>query len=326
MKALQPKTSFTIIVPALLLVMALPGCSFIEDRQDDIVPIVDAAPAQRVEYKGATPSKTAKPQATYTYTVRSGDTLGTIAQEYLGNSSRYTELLELNQLKPSDAIYTGQRLKLPTEGLQVPDTLNNNNLQPSKANVQTSRYPELETLLNQEQYSQAIQWIIKQNELANNAALQTTLVNTAQKQVDIYHRQQKVAKAEALLSDLLSNTPMTSHNKSTLQTELSKLRAEQDLITAKRFADSAQYDQSYPILLNAWKTIGQPLEQNILFTGARNKVSEDYHQKALRLYRNQELNKALSFWEKILAINPNDDLALVYQDRVKALQNKLENL
>jgi tetratricopeptide (TPR) repeat protein len=98
------------------------------------------------------------------------------------------------------------------------------------------------------------------------------------------------------------------------------------LLQAKQYADKSQFNESYNILLDAWKTVGKPLEDNILFTTTRNKVSESYHQKALRHYRNQELEDALVYWDKILAINPNDDLALVYQDRVKALQNKLENL
>ena len=60
--------------------------------------------------------------------------------------------------------------------------------------------------------------------------------------------------------------------------------------------------------------------------GHANTVYKHYHQQALRLYRNQKLDKALVYWDRILAINPSDDLALVYKDRVKALKEKLESL
>lgn len=327
MKALQLNTPSTITVSAFLLSVTLSGCSFIEDRQGDIVPIVDAAPAQRVENNNSKNLVEKKTAATYTYTVRSGDTLGTISQEYLGSANRYTELLELNELRSNDAIYVGQRLKLPTKGLRV-STDSEKQVKPQQSTVEplSVAQPGLEKLLKQEKFQEAIQWIVKQEDLGSNTNLQSILVDSVRKQVTLYRRQQNITDAESLLSNLISEAPVTDNNKSILKAELSKLRAEQDLMMAKRFADNAQYDQSYSILLNAWKTIGQPLEENILFTGVRNKVSEDYHQKALRLYRNQDLDDALNYWKKILAINPNDDLALVYQDRVKSLQNKLDNL
>lgn len=46
------------------------------------------------------------------HTVVHGDTLWAIAAKYLGNGSRYTEIVALNGLK-SNVIYTGQKLKIP---------------------------------------------------------------------------------------------------------------------------------------------------------------------------------------------------------------------
>ena len=51
---------------------------------------------------------------TATYRVKSGDSLWKIAQEQLGNGARYTEIKELNNL-PSNMIYAGQVLKMPTK-------------------------------------------------------------------------------------------------------------------------------------------------------------------------------------------------------------------
>ncbi len=50
-----------------------------------------------------------------TYTVKAGDTLWDIAQNQLGNGSRYKEIMTLNGLT-SDVIQPGQVLKLPTGG------------------------------------------------------------------------------------------------------------------------------------------------------------------------------------------------------------------
>jgi len=50
------------------------------------------------------------------YTVKSGDTLGKIAQNLLGSSSKYTAIFEANKplLSDPDKIYVGQNLRIPS--------------------------------------------------------------------------------------------------------------------------------------------------------------------------------------------------------------------
>jgi nucleoid-associated protein YgaU len=49
------------------------------------------------------------------YTVKSGDTLGKIAQEHYGSASKYTVIFEANKpmLSDPDKIYPGQQLRIP---------------------------------------------------------------------------------------------------------------------------------------------------------------------------------------------------------------------
>jgi nucleoid-associated protein YgaU len=57
----------------------------------------------------------ATPAESEFYTVKSGDTLGKIAQEHYGAASRYTAIFEANQpmFNSPDNIYPGQKLRLP---------------------------------------------------------------------------------------------------------------------------------------------------------------------------------------------------------------------
>ena len=295
-----------------------------------MVPIVDATPAKAINSQYDVNRDDTKSEQTYTYTVRSGDTLGTISQRYLGASSRYTELLKLNKLSPNSSIFVGQKLKLPTNGLTIPKSDTGTKVSKTQVSsspkIATNSYPELEALIKAEEYNQAIQWALKHDNIGHDDALQKQLIVAAKAQSTYYKRQQKTQDAKVFLSSLLNDSRLSASSKAQLRSELATLQAEQRLVTAKELADKSQFDESYNLLLSAWNKVGKPLEENILFTTTRNKVSENYHQQALRLYRNQKLDDALIFWEKILAINPNDDLALVYQDRVKALQNKLDNL
>lgn len=50
-----------------------------------------------------------------THTVKSGETLGTIAAKYLGDKSRYTQILAVNpQITNPNLIKVGQVIKIPT--------------------------------------------------------------------------------------------------------------------------------------------------------------------------------------------------------------------
>lgn len=71
--------------------------------------------AQGAEQSGDLPSPPHETeQQDTTYIIKSGDTLWGIAERYLGNGSKYSELKSLNGLT-SDTIYPGQTIKIPTE-------------------------------------------------------------------------------------------------------------------------------------------------------------------------------------------------------------------
>jgi nucleoid-associated protein YgaU len=55
------------------------------------------------------------PVATTTYTVKAGDTLGTIAQQFYGDSKQYTKIYEANKgtIASTNLIYVGQVLVIP---------------------------------------------------------------------------------------------------------------------------------------------------------------------------------------------------------------------
>src|SRR5690606_8140053 len=65
-----------------------------------------AAPAQSTGYR-----------ARY-YTIKSGDTLSGIANEYYGDANRWQELFEASRevIKGPDKIYPGQRIRVPVDG------------------------------------------------------------------------------------------------------------------------------------------------------------------------------------------------------------------
>lgn len=307
----------------LFLALALSGCSFVEDRSEEPVEIIDVSDGTRSYVSGKSVQSD-----TIQYTVRSGDTLGSIAKKMLGNAQRYLEIAELNNIEPQAPIYVGQQLQLPSKGLILVKPRSTQQVQTQKepsTEQPTESTSEMDTLLSEQRYYEAIEYARAQEDLAENNQLQEKLIIATQNQVRQFRQQGSVGEAEELLQLLIDDERLSESSQQILQSNLAALNVEQDLVEAKRLADNQEFDDSYDILLSAWQVSGTDLESNALFTGTRNKVSEHYHQQALRLYRNQKLDEALVYWDRILAINPSDDLALVYKDRVKALKEKLES-
>jgi LysM repeat protein len=85
----------------------------IPDWQQEVVADIKVRPGAQ---SAPAPAATA-PQ---TYTVQSGDTLGKIAKQYLGNAGAYMDIFNANKdvLKDPDKIYPGQVLKIPAHAHQ----------------------------------------------------------------------------------------------------------------------------------------------------------------------------------------------------------------
>ena len=69
----------------------------------------------KAQAQAAPAASSSKPPQMQTYTVQSGDTLGSIAKRMLGNASSYMEIFNANrdQLSDPNMIKPGQVLKIP---------------------------------------------------------------------------------------------------------------------------------------------------------------------------------------------------------------------
>lgn len=103
------------------------------------------ASRSKVTSSGGTATRTG---VTY-YTVKSGDTLSSIAARTLGSASRWHEIADLNSLRDPNHISPGQRLKMPTGAVSGAV----NRVQAGKANVPTSTKTVKTTSSNQWHYT-----------------------------------------------------------------------------------------------------------------------------------------------------------------------------
>ncbi|MEM7100944.1 MAG: LysM domain-containing protein [Pseudomonadota bacterium] len=60
--------------------------------------------------------------------------------------------------------------------------------------------------------------------------------------------------------------------------------------------------------------------------GAKEGLTDRYHREASAAFRAQELEKAISLWDEVLALDPEHSNALVYRAQAQELQERLSNL
>lgn len=58
----------------------------------------------------------------------------------------------------------------------------------------------------------------------------------------------------------------------------------------------------------------------------RQQLLASYHQRAIVLYRDQKLSQAIGLWDRILAIDPDYEPAIIYRARARELQSRLKKL
>lgn len=316
------KSPFLLLITFMLSLVA--GCTFVEDRSAEPVSIIDARDLDsepKIIVK-KTPVKTVKNQV---YFVQKGDTLGSIAYKFLGSTSAYSKIVQLNRLDPSQPIQLGQQLLIPTDTYVLPKkTLVKKTIPNSEAPAQDNL--SLNSLIAAKEYKQAINLLLTRAKEQNSEQLQMKLRATVDLNVADLKAQNKSTEIERL-ADLLSKHPnVSTANKAYFTSIKNQVIADNYVAKAKGEEQRSNFEALYSNLKSAFEVASLAAEQNPDFIRLRDQVTERKHQSALKLYRAQKLDKALHTWQQILAIKPNDDLALVYSDRVKTIKLKLNEL
>lgn len=58
----------------------------------------------------------------------------------------------------------------------------------------------------------------------------------------------------------------------------------------------------------------------------RGQLLDSYHERAVVLYRDQKLDQAIALWDRVLAIDPSYERAVIYRTRAIELQHRLKQL
>ncbi len=220
-----------------------------------------------------------------TYSIKKGDSLALLARKHLDNELKFYALAKYNQIADPSKLQLGKKIKIPIVIRQK-----NKADVPVKTveNIDKSS-PFKQLLLDAEKLEGKGQFHLA-NQIWKQLEKETDYKTLAQKQIKLNLKKSEWLNTKEQLSMLLKNNETDSYFKLLKQSKINSL---------DKIADQQQ-----------WK--------NYVDT-----ITDNYHKRAVSLYRQQNLEPAIALWDDILFLNPTFETAKIYKERANSLLQKL---
>jgi LysM repeat protein len=240
----------------------------------------------------------------FIYSIKRGDTLGHLAQRYLGDSMEFYGLARYNNIQDPRNIRVGQTIKIPLAHSKTAHILKQ-----SKA------------LFNQSQWNEGFEHLLlipSSDPLYKQA--QQQFVDGINRFYDSLTTADARQKAEPLLQQLLSRT--TVHKK-LIKDLLEKLQFEIKLEQSQTLFEAQRLEEAFEQLVQIKPKNDSDIKR---YQSLADELSEALHRDAVIRFRNQQLESAIQLWNKVLAISPNHQSAKQYRDRALKLNAQLKQI
>jgi len=251
------------------------------------------------------------------YKIKDSDSLGSIAQTWLGNSIYFVTLARSNKIINPRLIKAGQIIRIP---VLKSSPLVKKEKRRSKANIAL-----IKSTMKKGQQVRALQqmnklFILKsEHQILLSTQLQA-LSSISDKAITIPERKQTIRR----LTDIKNETT----RKVLLPAYQHFIRRHEQDIFIDEFLllfEDKSYRESAKKLIKA-KTIKGFNDNLKRIIETENKLINKLHEEAIIYRKKQQLDDALTSWSLILLINENNTLAIKYHERTLKLLERLKNL
>lgn len=267
-------------------------------------------------------------EQTMTIEVQPGDTLSGIAGRYLGNELLFFALARLNGIEEPRLLRPGQQVKVPIPGEpDKPAPPQETGAAATEDSASPAVGPTARTLVQQGRPATAYALLLSKAragklEPATADLLAETGVGLSQAAIesgDLDRARQYLDQAAPWLQDSPANAAFDR--------QVTKVAAAQRLLLAREALENGDYAASY----EAWIAASEHLDRQqsipaLEVESLRAELSEHYHSRAFDAWRDQEVERAIDLWERVLAVDADFEPAAVYLERARRAQRRLEAL
>ena len=221
------------------------------------------------------------------YVVQSGDSYSALAARYLGNANLFLVLARYNGSTNPSVLRAGEKLRMPS----------------SASTVAQSAGPD------------AVQ-STSSSESANDRTTSAEFPDGSATSSESIHN---VAQAAPAAQTSVESSPEKALE--SLPEKAARLQRESVALMKRGKSEQALSRLDQALTVDVGLRPDGPAS-----IALRKQLVASYHQRAIVLYRDQQLAPAISLWDRALAIDPQFEPALIYRARAKELQRRLKQL
>jgi tetratricopeptide (TPR) repeat protein len=254
--------------------------------------------------------------------LQDGETISTIAKNYLGDALQFYSLARYNNFAEPGKLGVGQLVRVPL-------TANATEFIASQKE-QKSEPPELDSAEQApvgeipSEIPEGLVTIDEQEFALSRIELLTVLLVDGQHE-ELFSEFEKIGETDGLDNKFVAGLAEAySDSANGLRLTDEKLAGSRYLASAKLLLAIGDRKGAVEILQSSLQLNPGDIEAQELFSTTSAKLIDEYHSEASHAYRRQELDTAIGLWEWILSIDPNHEHALDYLVRAQELKNKMD--
>lgn len=263
----------------------------------------------------------------FNYTLQPGDTLTTIAQRFLDEPLKFYILARFNGINDSSRLAPGRVIKVPGRkpgGNPVAISSEEPPKVSAARSAEESRTQLARRLYDAGKYQQAIEALAGSG--AGNNEARDLLSLAYSKYAEELAQNENLIDAQSVLENAVALQPGNDK----LRKQLKQVQKQREVERLYKSGTDAMVAGDNDKALETFNAVlkldpkHEPTKQHIASINAF--VVETMHKDAMVEYGKQNLDQAITLWDRVLAISPNHANAKLYRARAMDLKSRLQKM
>ena len=287
-----------------------------------------------------TPADFFEEQEYFEYVLGPNETLFTVAEKFLEDPLEFYMLAKLNNIKYPNSMVPGKMLIVPGANRSATKEDSVSIPQPSPMQVQTRsaepvnseediQIERAKVYFAEHRYREAIELLklhANKEPASKYIPVRELLAQCYIDLTDSLIIKGNLLEAQTTLESSVETLPGNMPLKTKLAMVRNNREAERLYRLGLQESENGKGDQAIKSFAKALQLNPSHEQAKKQIRDLRLTVVEEYHKRAMVLYRKQELNGAIEIWDDVLQLDPNHELAKQYRNRALELKRKIEQL
>ena len=260
----------------------------------------------------------------FSYKSLPGDTLSRIAKRFLGDPYKFYILAKYNGIQVPGHLEAGQSVKVPGKR---PSGVAAESAAQAEPDMSDLKLSEARKLHASNRFQDAINMLeVTLREDGGSAELKDFVITVYVDYSGSSASAGQLVEARSILDRGLAAYPGNKRLKAQSDLLARQVNVEQTYQAGLTAIKGGAWTKAYESFVAVLAARPDHLGAKVKLTEVRSRAVEFYHRNATIAYRKQNMDEAISNWDKVLEIDPNNTLAKSNRAKAVELKERLKNL